>query len=165
MLVDGYLFSSNLWYIIDNIPLSLENFLLFSSAIELDINNVKMNNLIIDATKEKVFLKIIIGSKSYTNVVPNSRTNFDKLAITIVNFLKKYKLNLSEITNIFVNQGPGKFSGIRSSITICKALSLNNSINLYGFSSNQIDGNNYNKVLDLFKKGVLIKDIIKPIYK
>ena len=113
MLVDGYLFSSNLWYIIDNIPLSLENFLLFSSAIELDINNVKMNNLIIDATKEKVFLKIIIGSKSYTNAAPNSRTNFDKLAVTIVNFLKKYKLNLSEITNIFVNLGPGKFSGIR----------------------------------------------------
>mgnify|MGYP000040931460 FL=1 len=163
-MVDGYLFSSNLWYIIDNIPLSLENFL-FSSAIELDINKKKMNNLIVDATKEKIFLKIIIDSKSYTNEAPNSRANFDKLAVTIVKFLKKYKLNLSEITNIFVNQGPGKFSGIRSSITICKALSFNNSINLYGFSSNQIDGNNYNKVLDLFKKGVLIKDIIKPIYK
>ena len=32
-------------------------------------------------------------------------------------------------------------------------------------NSNQIDGNNYNKVLDLIEKGVLIKDIIKPVYK
>ena len=36
--------------------MSLENFL-FSSAIELDINKKKMNNLIVDATKEKIFFE------------------------------------------------------------------------------------------------------------
>ena len=124
-----------------------------------------MNNLIIDAANDKIFFKIIADKKSYTSEIVNNRENFDKLTLLIIKFLENNHLNINKINNIFVNQGPGKFSGIRSSITICKALSLNNSINLYGFSSNQIDGNNYNKVLDLFKKGVLIKDIIKPIYK
>ena len=124
-----------------------------------------MNNLIIDAANDKIFFKIIADKKSYTSEIVNNRENFDKLTLLIVKFLENNHLNINKINNIFVNQGPGKFSGIRSSITICKALSFKNSINLYGFSSNQIDGNNYNKVLDLFKKGVLIKDIIKPIYK
>ena len=145
-------------------PLSLENCFLFSSALELDINKINMKNLIIDAANEKIVLKIIFDNKSYTNEFPNSRENFDILSIKIFKFLRENDLNFSEISNIFVNQGPGKFSGIRSSIVIVKAMCLNNSINLYGFNSQQINGNDYNKVLDLLKKGVLIKGLIKPIY-
>ena len=70
-----------------------------------------------------------------------------------------------QCNQIFVNQGPGNYSGIRISITACKAISFSNNINLYGFDQNQIKEKNYDKILDLFKKGVLIKDIIKPIYK
>ena len=123
-----------------------------------------MKNLIIDAAKDKIFLKIIFDNKSYTNEYLNSRENFDKLSVLIFEFLKKNGLKIDQLTNIFVNHGPGKFSGIRSSITICKAISMSNSINLYGFSSSQIVNNNYNKVLDLLKKGALIKNLIKPIY-
>tara|TARA_Y100000816_G_C26046808_1_gene548593 strand:+ start:465 stop:839 length:375 start_codon:yes stop_codon:yes gene_type:complete len=123
-----------------------------------------MKNLIIDAAKDKIFLNIIFDNKSYTNEYSNSRENFDNLSVLIFEFLKKKGLKIGELTNIFVNQGPGKFSGIRSSITICKAISMSNSINLYGFSSNQIKDNNYNKILDLLEKGALIKNLIKPIY-
>ena len=123
-----------------------------------------MANLIIDAAKDKILLIIIFDNKSYTNEYLNSRENFDKLSVLIFEFLKKNGLKIDQLTNIFVNHGPGKFSGIRSSITICKAISMSNSINLYGFSSSQIVNNNYNKVLDLLKKGALIKNLIKPIY-
>ena len=123
-----------------------------------------MKNLIIDAAKDKILLIIIFDNKSYTNEYLNSRENFDKLSVLIFEFLKKNGLKIDQLTNIFVNHGPGKFSGIRSSITICKAISMSNSINLYGFSSSQIVNNNYNKVLDLLKKGALIKNLIKPIY-
>ncbi len=123
-----------------------------------------MANLIIDAAKDKILLIIIFDNKSYTNEYLNSRENFDKLSVLIFEFLKKNGLKIDQLTNIFVNQGPGKFSGIRSSITICKAISMSNPINLYGFSSSQIKNNNYNKVLDLLKKGALIKNLIKPIY-
>ena len=123
-----------------------------------------MNNLIIDATKDKIFFMIIAESESYTSEFTNNRENFDKLAILIIKFLEDYDLNIKNISNIFINKGPGKFSGIRSSLATAKALSLVNKIDLYGFSSSQINDNNYVEIIDLFNKGLLIKNLIKPEY-
>ena len=123
-----------------------------------------MKNLIIDAAADKIFFKVISDNESYTSDYPNSRENFDKLIIFLFNFLDENKININEIDNIFVNQGPGKFSGIRASISIAKALSVTNSINLYGFSSNDVKGQNYDKIIDLYNKGILIKNLIKPYY-
>tara|TARA_Y100000590_G_scaffold138476_1_gene158547 strand:- start:2049 stop:2426 length:378 start_codon:yes stop_codon:yes gene_type:complete len=123
-----------------------------------------MNNLIIDAATDKIFFKIIVNSKSYTSDYPNSRENFDKFVILLFNFLKKNNVNIKEINNIFVNQGPGKFSGIRASIATAKALSITNELDLYGFNSKQIKDQNYNNIIDLFNKGHLIKNLIKPQY-
>ena len=121
-------------------------------------------NLIVDAAKDKVFLEIIINEQSYTNEYSNTKENFDKMSLIIFDFLKKNNLKLEYIKNLFVNVGPGKFSSIRSSIVSCKALSISNNINLYGFSSNQIKNNDYKKLLELSEKGVLMKNLINPIY-
>ena len=123
-----------------------------------------MNNLIIDAANEKILFKIITITKSYTSEYPNSRENFDKLTILLFNFLKEKNMKISKIDNILVNQGPGKFSGIRSSIALAKALSITNKLNLYGFNSQQIELKDYKKVLNLLKKGILKKNLIKPKY-
>ena len=123
-----------------------------------------MNNLIIDAANEKILFKIITITKSYTSEYPNSRENFDKLTILLFNFLKENNMKISKIDNILVNQGPGKFSGIRSSIALAKALSITNKLNLYGFNSQQIEIKDYKKVLNLLKKGILKKNLIKPNY-
>ena len=136
----------------------------FSNACDFDINIITIMNLIVDATKDKVFLKIIINEQSYTNEYSNTKENFDKMSIIIFDFLKKNNLKLDYIKNLFVNVGPGKFSSIRSSIVSCKALSMSNNINLYGFSSNQIEDNDYKKLLELSEKGVLMKNLINPIY-
>ena len=123
-----------------------------------------MKNLIIDAAADKIFFKVINDNESYTSDYPNSRENFDKFVTLLFNFLKKNKLNIKEINNIFVNQGPGKFSGIRISISTAKALSLTNKLNLYGFDSKLVKNQNYDKIIDLFNKGLLIKNLIKPQY-
>jgi tRNA A37 threonylcarbamoyladenosine modification protein TsaB len=123
-----------------------------------------MNNLIIDAANDKIFFKIIADKKSYTSEIVNNRENFDKLTILIIKFLENHDLNIDKINNIFVNQGPGKFSSIRASLAIAKALSFANKIDLYGFSSNQIISKNYVEIIDLFNKGLLIKNLIKPQY-
>jgi tRNA A37 threonylcarbamoyladenosine modification protein TsaB len=123
-----------------------------------------MNNLIIDAANDKIFFKIIADKKSYTSEIVNNRENFDKLTILIIKFLENHDLNIDKINNIFVNQGPGKFSSIRASLAIAKALSFVNKIDLYGFSSNQIISKNYVEIIDLFNKGLLIKNLIKPQY-
>ena len=117
-----------------------------------------MNNLIIDAAADKIFFK------SYTSDYPNNRENFDKFVILLFNFLKKNNINIKEINNIFINQGPGRFSGIRASIATAKALSVANKLNLYGFNSDQIKDQNYNNIIDLFNRGCLIKNLIKPQY-
>ena len=123
-----------------------------------------MNNLIIDAANDKIFFKIIADNKSYTSEIINNRENFDKLTLLIFKFLKDNHLNIDKINNIFVNQGPGKFSGIRASLATAKALSFTNKIDLYGFNSEQIINKNYEKIIDLFNKGLLIKNLIKPQY-
>ena len=123
-----------------------------------------MNNLIIDAANDKIFFIIIAGNKSYTSEFINNRENFDKLAILVVKFLENHHLNIKNLNNIFVNQGPGKFSGIRASLAIAKALSFANKIDLYGFSSEQVIDQNYVKIIELFNKGLLNKNLIKPQY-
>ena len=123
-----------------------------------------MKNLIIDAAADKIFFKVINDNESYTSDYLNSRENFDKFVTLLFNFLKKNKINIKEINNMFVNQGPGKFSGIRISISTAKALSFTNKLNLYGFDSELVKNQNYDKIIDLFNKGLLIKNLIKPQY-
>ena len=123
-----------------------------------------MNNLIIDAANNKILFKIISLNKTYTSDHPNSRENFDKLTVLIFKFLDKYNINIREVDNIFINQGPGKSSGIRTSIAIAKALCFSYKIDLYGFNKDQAEEQNYNKIIDLFEKGELKKDLIKLQY-
>ena len=136
----------------------------FPTACDFDSNIIIIMNLIVDAAKDKVFLKIITNKQSYTNEYSNTKENFDKMGIIIFDFLKKNNFKLEKIKNLYVNIGPGKFSSIRSTIVLCKALSMSNNINLYGFSSNQIENNDYKKLLELSEKGVLMKNLINPIY-
>ena len=123
-----------------------------------------MTNLIIDAANDKIFFTIIADNKSYTSEFSNNRENFDKLTILIVKFLENYQLNIKNLSNIFVNQGPGKFSGIRASLAVAKGISFVNKIDLYGFSSDQVIGQNYVEIIELFNKGLLNKNLIKPQY-
>ena len=123
-----------------------------------------MKNLIIDATKEEVFFSVITESQSYTTTYINSRENFDKFIDLLLIFLKKYKIELKDIEKIFVNQGPGKLSSIRTSISIAKAIALSKNINLFGFNSKDFEGKDYKKILKLENKNLLNKDLIKPHY-
>ena len=123
-----------------------------------------MNNLIIDAANDKIFFTIIADNKSYTSEFINNRENFDKLTILLVKFLEKNQLNIKNLSNIFVNQGPGKFSGIRASLAVVKGISFANKIDLYGFNSNQVINQNYKEIVELFDKGLLNKNLIKPHY-
>ena len=123
-----------------------------------------MKNLIIDSATDRTFFKIIAGKESYTSDYPNSRENFDNFVLLLFSFLSKNNINIREIDNVFVNQGPGKFSGIRTSVSVVKAISVTNNINLYGFFSHNVKNQNYDNIIDLYKQGVLIKDLIKPQY-
>jgi len=123
-----------------------------------------MKNLIIDATKEKVFFSVITDSQSYNTSYINSRENFDQFIELLLIFFKKHKIEIKDVEKIFVNQGPGKLSSIRTSIAIAKAIALSNNISLFGFNSKDFDGKDYKKILKLEKKNQLNKDLINPHY-
>jgi tRNA A37 threonylcarbamoyladenosine modification protein TsaB len=126
-----------------------------------------MNNLIIDAAKDKIFFTLIIDKNIYTCSHENSKTNFEKMIILINNFLKDNKNTLDKIDSIYVNRGPGSFAGIRNSLSISKALLLTKNIDYYCFSFEDFDGFdavNYEDIPSLCEKFKIKKNLIKPIY-
>tara|TARA_B100001027_G_scaffold177108_1_gene128398 strand:- start:188 stop:580 length:393 start_codon:yes stop_codon:yes gene_type:complete len=120
--------------------------------------------LIIDAANEKIIFKIIDNNKTYTNEYENSRKNFDKFAILLSKFLDKKMLRFDILDKVLINLGPGKYSSIRTSISTLKALNLIYKFKIYGFSSKDAEKSDYSRVLNLLKKGKLIKNLIKPLY-
>jgi tRNA threonylcarbamoyladenosine biosynthesis protein TsaB len=126
-----------------------------------------MSNLIVDAAKDKIFLTHIFDKNIYTSSHENSKINFDRLIILIVNFLKNHKNSLDDIDAIYVNKGPGSFAGIRGSIATAKALFLTKKIDYYCFSFTDFKGtetSEYKNVPQLCQKYKIKKNLINPIY-
>ncbi len=154
---------------IDKTPSSDEYCLiLLSSALEFMFNKKKtMNNLIIDATKEKIFLMLIKDKNIYSISHENSKTNYEKLTILINDFIKKNKLKIDEISKLYVNRGPGSFAGIRNSIAIAKAIYITKNIDYYCYRFDDFDKSyykKYEKIPNLCNKLKIKKNMIKPIY-
>jgi len=126
-----------------------------------------MNNLIIDAAADKIFLALIVDKNIYTCSHENSKSNFEKLIILISDFLNKNKTSINEIDKIYVNRGPGSFAGIRNSLSIVKGLFLTQKIDYYCFSFLDFDKSSiikYEDVPNLCDKFKIKKNLIKPIY-
>ncbi len=123
-----------------------------------------MINLIIDAANEKIVFVIITDEQSYTTSHINSRENFDNFMKLLLKFLNKIKIKISDISRIFVNLGPGKFTSLRISLSIAKAISFTNNISLIGFQSSDLTNKNYKYLIKLDKKKLKNKDLVKPIY-
>ena len=140
----------------------------FSSALELEINNnIIMNNLIVDAARNKIFLTFIVSENIYTCSHENSKINFDKLMALINEFLINNKSSIDDIGAIYVNRGPGSFAGIRNSLSTIKALFLTKKIDYYCFSFDDFKESGTIKYVDvpqLCEKYKIKKNLINPIY-
>ena len=126
-----------------------------------------MNNLIIDAATDKIFLSVIIDKNIYTCSHENSKSNFEKFIILITDFLNKNKTSINDIDKIYVNRGPGSFAGIRNSLSIVKGLFLTQKIDYYCFSFHDFDKSTNIKHKDvpiLCDKFKIKKNLIKPLY-
>ncbi len=123
-----------------------------------------MNTLIINAADDKILFSLITKLESYTTAHINSRENFDKIMILILNFLNEHNSNLDKITQIFVNQGPGKTSSIRNSIAIAKGIAFAKDIDLYGFFSKHLINKSVDQLVKIDKKNLTNINLIKPLY-
>ena len=126
-----------------------------------------MIKLIIDAANEKIFFMIKDRENNYSISHENSKINYEKLSLLIDEFLHSKNLDLTKISKIYVNRGPGSFAGIRNSLAVVKALHFVKKIDYFCFSFEDfIDENeiNYENIPNLCKKYDIKKNLINPIY-
>ena len=143
---------------------SLKYFLFTTSALEFKKIKEKMNILVINAANDKIFFSLITNLETYTTTYTNSRENFDRIMLLIIDFLNEHNLNLDKINQIFVNQGPGKVAGIRNSIAIAKGVAFAKNIELYGFLSEHLENKSINELVKIDKKNFTNINLIKPLY-
>ena len=110
---------------------------------------------------DKIGLKV--NNKFYMHHF-DQKLNNDELVISILNLIKKYKVNLSNNFSVLVNNGPGSFSSIRASLAVAKGIKISKKINIFGFKNSDLGQFNLVNIEFLIKKNLIQKNLIKPIY-
>ena len=123
-----------------------------------------MNFLVIDGASDKIYFFSHFNNNSYNQSFESSKNNYEKFYLLLSDFLNQNNIDLSKLRHLFVNQGPGNFSGIRTSIAVAKGLSITRKLDLYGFNSYDLKDMNYLNIILLYEKGQLVKNLIKPLY-
>ena len=94
----------------------------------------------------------------------NKKTDNDQLVSSVLNMIKKYKVNIKGDFSILVNSGPGRFSSIRTSLAVAKGIKISNKINLFGYKNSDLGEFNLANIELLITKKLVQKNLIKPIY-
>ena len=94
-----------------------------------------MNFLSIDCGTDLGSLFLKVKNKSFSKILQSDKSNNDLLMKQILDFFEENNIKFDDIAHILVNQGPGNFSGIRSSLAIAKGVSLAKNLNLFGFNT------------------------------
>jgi len=94
-----------------------------------------MNFLSIDCSTDIGSLFIKTKNKTFSQVLQSDKSSNDLLMKQILDFFKENNIKLGDISNIFVNQGPGNFSGLRGSLATAKGVSLAKNLNLFGYNT------------------------------
>ena len=99
------------------------------SSINTDI----MNFLSIDCSTDIGSLFVKTKNKTFIKVLQSDKSNNDLLMKQILDFFKENNIRFDDISQIFVNQGPGNFSGLRGSLATAKGISLSKNLKLFGY--------------------------------
>tara|TARA_Y100000590_G_scaffold2536_1_gene3350 strand:+ start:5379 stop:5984 length:606 start_codon:yes stop_codon:yes gene_type:complete len=94
-----------------------------------------MNFLSIDCSTDSISLFIKNKNKTFSNILQSDKSNVDELMKQILDFFEKNNMQISDISEIFVNQGPGNFSGLRGSLSVAKGISLSKNLKLFGYNT------------------------------
>ena len=111
---------------------------------------------------DKIGLKI--DNKFYIHDLNQSVNKNDQLVSSILNLIKKYKVNINDNFSVLVNSGPGRFSSIRVSLAVAKGIKISKKINLFGFKNSDLGQFSLANIELLIKKGLIEKNLIKPVY-
>jgi len=122
------------------------------------------NFLILNCIGKKDKIGIKINDRFYIHDFNQKVNNNDQLVLSILNLVKKHKININNNFSILVNNGPGSFSSIRVSIAVAKGMKISKKINLYGYKNADLGQFNLINIELLIKKNLAQKNLIKPLY-
>ena len=109
-----------------------------------------------------------IGIKTNNNFfIHNIQMKIEKneaLVSTIINLIEKNNVNFDQNFTILVNYGPGSFSTIRVALAVAKGIKISKNIKLYGYKDQDLPQFNLINIEILFKKNLIEKKLIKPLY-
>ena len=111
---------------------------------------------------DKIGLKL--GNKFFIHNINQKFNKNDQIVSSILNLIKKHKVNISNDFSILVNNGPGSFSAIRVSLAVAKGIKISKSVNLFGFKNSDLGQFNLVNIELLIKKNLIQKNLIKPLY-
>ena len=111
---------------------------------------------------DKIGLRV--SNKFYIHDLQKKINNNDQLVLSILNLVKKYKVNIHSKFSILVNNGPGSFSYIRTSLAVAKGIKISKKINLFGFKNSDLGQFSLANIELLIKKNLIEKNLIKPLY-
>ena len=120
--------------------------------------------LIINFTGQSDKIGLKINDNFFIHDFENKIKNNDILVITILNLIKKHKVNFDKNFSILVNNGPGKFSSIRVALAVAKGIKITKSIQLFGFKNDSLSQFNLANIEVLINKNLIDKKLIKPFY-
>jgi tRNA threonylcarbamoyl adenosine modification protein YeaZ len=103
--------------------------------IKSSINTDIMNFLSIDCSIDLGSLFIKVENKTFNKILQSDKYSNDLLMKQILDFFTENNLSFNDISEILVNQGPGNFSALRSSLAIVKGISLAKNLKLFGYNT------------------------------
>ena len=90
--------------------------------------------------------------------------NNDQLVTSILNLIKKHKVNFDKTFSILVNNGPGSFSSIRTSLAVAKGIKISKNVKIFGFKNSDLPQFSLANIEVLINKNLLEINLIKPLY-
>ena len=88
----------------------------------------------------------------------------DQLVTSILNLIKKHKVNINNNFSVLINNGPGRFSSLRVSMAVAKGIKISKKIKLFGYKNSDLSQFTLDNIDLLIKKKLIQKNLIKPLY-
>lgn len=107
-------------------------------------------NLFISTSSDKIYLAIFDNNEIKTELIHQGHNDHTQ---TLYGLIRDLDYDLDQITDIYVVNGPGSFTGLRVGVIFAKLLAQKNNTNLYPVNALMLLTNMYNKLVALDARG------------